>query len=210
MESVAGESSASDGTSLEHFGFLMLPGFSMIAFFYALEVLRMANEVGGADHYRWSIYSLDGAPVVASGEIPVLPTQRLYPGHLPDVLLFCGGNRIPDVVDSEVRLTIQMLAELGVPLGGISLGAHALLSTGQLDGYRCSVDWKHRAAFHEMFPRARFVDDRFAIDRDRLTCTGGTASLDLMLNLIGARLGQQLATKVSQALALQRLGGTAR
>ena len=53
-------------SSLRHFGFLTLQNFSMIAFSSAVEVLRMANYVGRADHYRWSIYSLDGAPARAA------------------------------------------------------------------------------------------------------------------------------------------------
>lgn len=44
-------------SSVEHFGFLTLPNFSMIAFTSAVEVLRMANYVARADHYRWSILS---------------------------------------------------------------------------------------------------------------------------------------------------------
>jgi transcriptional regulator GlxA family with amidase domain len=51
-----------------------------------------------------------------------------------------------------------------------------------------------------------FVDEAFVIDRDRLTCAGGTAPLDLMLNLVGSRLGRKLATQVS--LELNAFGST--
>ena len=36
----------------------------------------------------------------------------------------------------------------------------------------------------------------FEIDRDRFTCSGGTAALDMMLHLIGRQHGQKLATDV--------------
>ena len=74
---VAPAACVSPVSSLAHFGFLTLPNFSMIAFSSAVEVLRMANYVAREDHYRWSIYSLDGAPVHASNGIAVRPTQAL-------------------------------------------------------------------------------------------------------------------------------------
>ncbi len=84
-------------SSLAHFGFLALPEFSMIAFSSAVEVLRMANYVGRAEHYTWSVYSPDGAPVHASNGIVVRPTRALDGTRLPDVMIVCGGIRIRDV-----------------------------------------------------------------------------------------------------------------
>ncbi|MEX3922126.1 GlxA family transcriptional regulator [Paraburkholderia sp. BR10872] len=192
-------------SSLRHFGFLTLQNFSMIAFSSAVEVLRMANYVGRADHYRWSIYSLDGAPARASNGITVRPAQALDPACLPDVLIVCGGIRIREIMSDGVRATLAMVAQRGVPLGGICTGAYALMASGLLDGYRCAVHWEDLTVLHEQFPRVRFADELFVVDRDRLTCTGGTAPLDLMLELVGASLGQSLAAKVSEQFILERI-----
>jgi transcriptional regulator GlxA family with amidase domain len=51
---------------------------------------------------------------------------------------------------------------------------------------------------HSRYPHVRFADELFVIDRDRMTCTGGTAPLDLMLNLVGMRLGHAIAAQVSE------------
>ncbi|SIT50353.1 HTH-type transcriptional regulator CdhR [Paraburkholderia piptadeniae] len=207
MTSVAVEpvACASTVSSLAHFGFLVLPNFSMIAFSNAVEVLRMANYLGRADHYRWSIFTLDGAPVQASNGISVRPTQELDLDHLPDVMMVCGGVGIRDAIDHDARTRLATLAERGLPLGGICTGAYALMSSGLLDGYRCSVHWESLSALNAEFPQVRFADELFVVDRDRLTCTGGTAPLDLMLNLVGERFGQQLATKVSEQFILERI-----
>lgn len=199
--------SATPVSSLAHFGFLTLPQFSMIAFTSAIEVLRMANYVGRAEHYRWSIFSLDGAPVPASNGIVVRPTRALDATQLPDVLIVCGGVRIRDAVDDATRAALVALAERGVPLGGICTGAYALMASGLLDDYRCTVHWENLSALHAEFPRVRFADELFVVDRDRLTCTGGTAPLDLMLNLVGTRLGQPLAAQVSEQFILERIRG---
>lgn len=198
---------SSQASTFKHFGFLTLPHFSMIAFSSAVEVLRMANYVGNGEHYRWSIYSLDGQPARASNGIAVRPTQALDPDDLPDVMIVCGGIRIRDVVDDSVRAALARIARSGRPLGGICTGAYALMSSGLLDGYRCAVHWESLSALHEEFPRVRFADELFVVDRDRLTCTGGTAPLDLMLDIVSARLGQPLAAKVSEQFILERIRG---
>jgi transcriptional regulator GlxA family with amidase domain len=87
-------------------------------------------------------------------------------------------------------------------------GAYALMSVGLLDDYRCTVDWEDLSVLREEFPRVHFADEPFVIDRDRLTCAGGTAPLDLMLNLVGSRLGQNVAAQVS--LELKSLAPTPR
>jgi AraC family transcriptional regulator, glycine betaine-responsive activator len=188
-----------------HFGFLTLPNFSMIAFTSAIEVLRMTNYVARETHYRWSVVSTDGVPVRASNGITVKPTRTLEEAGVPDVLIVCGGTQIRSAVDAPVKTLLADLAERQVPLGGICTGAYALMSTGLLDDYRCTVHWEDMSVLHKEFPHVRFSDELFVIDRDRLTCTGGTAPLDLMLHLVGRRFGQNLAAQVSEQFILERI-----
>jgi transcriptional regulator GlxA family with amidase domain len=51
--------------------FLLVPKFSMIALYGALEPLRVANRFAGADTFSWRFVSGDGQPVAASNDIPV-------------------------------------------------------------------------------------------------------------------------------------------
>ena len=194
--------------TLAHFGFLTLPGFSMIAFTSAVEVLHMANCVDRAQHYRWSVLTSDGVPVRASNGITLEPASTLEEAGRPDVLIVCGGTQIRSAVDSSIRELLGDVAEQGVPLGGMCTGAYALMSAGLLDDYRCAVDWEDLSVLREEFPRVHFSDELFVIDRDRLTCAGGTAPLDLMLNLVGNRLGQNVAAQVS--IELKSLARTPR
>ncbi|MBU6487984.1 MAG: GlxA family transcriptional regulator [Burkholderiales bacterium] len=188
-----------------HFGFLTLPNFSMIAFTSAVEVLRMTNYVGRASHYRWSVISTDGVPVRASNGVTVTPTRTLEEVGVPDVLIVCGGTQIRSAVDTRVKALLADLGARGVPLGALCTGAYALMSAGLLDDYRCTVHWEDMSALHAEFPRVKFSDELFVIDRDRLTCTGGTAPLDLMLHLVGERCGRNLAAQVSAQFILERI-----
>jgi transcriptional regulator GlxA family with amidase domain len=188
-----------------HFGFLTLPNFSMIAFTSAVEVLRMTNYVSRAAHYRWSVVSADGVPVRASNGVTVTPTRTIEEVGVPDVLIVCGGTQIRSAVDTRVKALLADLGERGVSLGALCTGAYALMSAGLLDDYRCTVHWEDMSALHAEFPRVKFTDELFVIDRDRLTCTGGTAPLDLMLHLVGDRLGRNLAAQVSAQFILERI-----
>lgn len=192
-------------SNLAHVGFLTLPSFSMIAFTSAVEVLRMANYVSRAQHYRWSVITTDGVPVRASNGLTVKPTRTLEEAGMPDVLIVCGGTQIRNAVDTNVKTLLADAASQGVPLGGICTGAYALMAAGLLDGYRCAVHWEDLSALHKEYPHVQFADELFVIDRDRLTCTGGTAPLDLMLDLVSSRFGQTLAAQVSEQFILERI-----
>ncbi len=89
-------------SKLAHFGFLTLPNFSMIAFTSAIEVLRMANYVGRAEHYTWSVITTDGEPALASNGITVKPTQTLDAAGMPDVLIVCAGWHVREYVVSDL------------------------------------------------------------------------------------------------------------
>jgi transcriptional regulator GlxA family with amidase domain len=47
--------------------------------------------------------------------------------------------------------------------------------------------------------------DLFEVDRNRLTCSGGTAAIDMMLHLIAVEHGRELATKVSEQCIVDRI-----
>ena len=50
------------------------------------------------------------------------------------------------------------------------------------------MHWENLAAFREEFPDLEVTNELFEIDRNRFTCSGGIAALDLMLDLITASM----------------------
>jgi transcriptional regulator GlxA family with amidase domain len=178
--------------------FVTLPNFSMIALTNALEACRMANYVAGRALYRWHIATADGTATIASNGLSLAPTMAL--GDLDDIdmLLVCGGIDVRHATSRPLKTQLRRFARRGVTLGALCTGSFALAEAGLLDGYRCAIHWENLASIHEEFPEIDFVENLFVIDRDRITCTGGTAPLDLMLTLIEARLGAKLAGQVRE------------
>lgn len=193
-----------DLASLTRIGFLTLPNHSMIACANALEALRMANYVAESDIYSWRIVTLDGAPAAASNGLTLTPTVALHEAGPLDLLLVCGGIDVRHAATPPVEDTLRRLGRRGVALGALCTGSFVLADAGLLDFYRCAVHWENLSAIREEFPDIDFVEEAFVIDRDRLTCTGGVAPLEMMLALIEAQGGRVLADKVSEQFIVDR------
>jgi transcriptional regulator GlxA family with amidase domain len=187
------------------FGFLTLANYSMIACSNALEACRMANYLAGEPLYFWEILTLDGAPAPASNGLSLQPTRALAAATGLDVLFVCGGVDVRHAASRQLKDALRRTARQGVALGALCTGGFILAEAGLLGGYRCAIHWENLTAIREEFPDIDFVEDIFAIDRDRLTCTGGVAPLDMMMTLIESRLGRDLAARVSAQFIVERV-----
>jgi transcriptional regulator GlxA family with amidase domain len=190
--------------ALGQFGFLTLPNYSLIACANAIEALRMANRVSARVAYRWQLLTLDGVAARASNGLSLQPTAPLASARSLDIVFVCGGVDIRRSTGRAVLAALRRLARDRVPLGALCTGSFALAEAGLLSGYRCAIHWENLAAIREEFPDIRFLDDLYAIDRDRITCTGGIAPLDLMLALIRARLGNAIADRIATQFIVER------
>jgi len=179
-------------------GFLLIPGFALLPYACAVEPLRAANILSGRPLYTWVHYSPDGEPTAASNGV-VIPADALPAEGGPhlDTLFVCAGGNPATFTDSATFARLRRLGRQGVPLGGISGGAYVLARAGLLRGYRFTLHWEHAAAIAEEFPSLNLRRSLFEIDRDRLTCSGGTAALDMMHALIACAHGPVLAAAVS-------------
>ena len=187
------------------FVFLTLPNYSMIACTNAVEALRMANRIAGEVVYTWDVVTPDGQPVAASNGLSLHPTVELETTERPDLLLACGGVNVRHVMDDRVTTALRSLARGGVALGALCTGSFVLARAGLLEGYRCATHWEDLSAIREEFPGVRFVEDVFALDRDRATCTGGVAPLDMMLAMIEARLGPRAVAELRAQFLVDRV-----
>lgn len=192
-------------SSISQVGFLLLPNFSMIAFTNAVEPLRMANKLAGEEIYRWDQLSADNKSVAASNGLVVSPITPLTDAKRYDVLIVCGGVDVREAVNQEVLDVLSRFAKEGVLLGAICTGTFALAKAGLLKGYKATIHWEKLHIVRELFPNTNFTDDLYVVDRDRITCSGGTAPLDLMCNLISSKKGNQLALKVSEQFIVERI-----
>jgi transcriptional regulator GlxA family with amidase domain len=195
------------GAHPSQFGFLLLPNYSMIAFASAVEPLRMANRLTGKELYRWLTIATDGEPVAASNGLRVSADRALTDTGQLEALFVCGGIDITRACDKTLLLRLQTLAQQKLTLGALCTGSYVLARAGLLDGYRCTIHWENMASLREEFPDITVSSELFELDRDRYTCAGGTAAVDMMLHVISQQHDNALAADISEELMCERIRG---
>ncbi len=188
-------------------GFFMVPEFSMIALASALDTLRLANRTSGQSFYRFLLISVDGGPVTASNGTPLAAEAAIADVEALNAVAVCGGVDIHRFENRKVDSWLRRLSRAGTDIGALCTGSHVLARLGLLDGYRCTIHWENLAGFAEQFPDVDVTNELFEIDRDRFTCSGGTAAIDMMLNVIAMQHDPQLAGKISDFLIHDRIRG---
>jgi AraC family carnitine catabolism transcriptional activator len=179
--------------------FLLVPRFSMIALYGALEPLRVANRFAGPT-FSWRFISADGEPVAASNDIPVSVSGSLADVGKPDMAVVSASYEPNRGITRPMLNTLRKLARASVLLAGIDTGPFLLAEAGLLDGYRATCHWESLPGFQERFPDVQAEQSLFVADRDRMTCAGGAAAIDMMLDWIGRLLGKPLAVAVADQL----------
>ena len=190
------------------FGIFLVPQFSMMAFTLAVEPLRVANRAAGRTLYQWRLISRDGLAVASSSGIEVLPHCAIAGVERLPNLIVVAGLDAPRYQDKAVFAWLRGLARRGCRVGALSTGSYLLARAGLLNGYRCTIHWENLAGFQEDFPDLEVSAELCEIDRNRFTCSGGTASLDLMLNLIAMEYGRDLATNIAETFLHERIRDT--
>lgn len=192
--------------------FFLVPNFSMIAFATAVEPLRIANRMLGFEAYRWRLASADGKPVMASNNVEIavntsLDDERrnLIGEHRPSMLFVCSGLFVENYQNKSTLAWLRESYNRGISVGGLCTGAHILASAGLLSGKRCAIHWENLPGFSEIFPKAEVYADLFEIDSNLYTCAGGTAALDMMLQLIGDDFDENLVNRICEQALTDRV-----
>jgi len=189
----------------QRFAFVPVPRFSMIAFTGAVECLRLANRAAGKPLYQWKVATVDGRPVIASNGIAMHPDCSLEQLGEVDAVALCAGIDVQLVDDKRLHSWLRLMDRKGVDIGALCTGSHLLARAGLLDGYHCTIHWENLAGFAEEFPDLEVSPELFEIDRNRFTCAGGTAAIDMMLNVISLQHGHELAAKVADQFMHERI-----
>jgi AraC family transcriptional regulator, glycine betaine-responsive activator len=186
-------------------GIYIAPQFSMISLMCAIEPLRVANEALGRPFFSWELISRDGGRVRAVNGLDLMTHKSISDGCRFDMMMVCASYDLKSACDSRVLAWLRRLARHGFPIGAVDTGTYLLAMAGLLDGYRCTIHWQNLDAFRADFPDIQATSNLYEIDRNRFSCSGATAALDLMLHLIAMEYGADLKMKVSEQLVYERL-----
>jgi len=186
-------------------GFYLTHNFTMIAMASAVEVLRMANQLSGERLYQWFTLSENGEPVAASDALEVRVDDRI-PSQLPlDSLIICGGVQVERSCTPQLTSWLCQLDRQQKILGGICTGSYALAKAGVMANQHCAIHWEHLAGLQELFPSVKITNKLFSLSDRRMTSTGGTAPMDMMLTLVAKQHGNKLSAAISEMFMCERI-----
>jgi transcriptional regulator GlxA family with amidase domain len=186
-------------------GFLLVPHFSMIAFTAAIEPLRLANRVSGRDLYAWRLFSADGGPVRASNGVEITVDAAFAEARSLDAAIVCAGIDVQVLDHRRLLAALRRLSSFGSAIGAVCTGTYVLAKAGLLDGHRATIHWENHAGLLSAFPHLDLSQELFEIDRNRFTCAGGTAAVDMMLSVIARDHGPTIAAQVTDQLIHGRI-----
>jgi len=184
----------------QRFVFVLLDQFTLMPFASALECLRVVNRMANAPLYEWRLACDGGGLVVSSSGAAFQADDDLVDLERGDRVLICGGTQVQASASKRLLGWLRREARKGVVIGGLCTGAYVLAKAGLLDGKRATIHWENQDSFAEEFEDVQLTRSVFVVDGNRITCAGGTASIDLMLQLIGTDHGAGLANDVADQL----------
>lgn len=189
------------------FGFLLVPGFTLVGFGAAVDALRLANVVARRTLYQCVTLTLDGAPVRSSAGICVMPDCAAADAMALDAVFVIGPNPLPTAGIEPILRWLRAQAGRGVALGGVNTGSYFLACAGLLDGYRSTIHWEDMDALLDRFPRLVVSSKLYEVNRDRCSCSGGIAPVEMMIHLIGlGGGGHKIASAVAELMIYECRG----
>lgn len=188
-------------------GFLLRPGFTLVAFSGLLDVLRLAADEGDGSRplrCRWTVLGSTQDPIQASCGVRVLPDEPYGDPRRFDVLVVVGGLlRSDPVLDAQTRAFVRAADKAGRILVGLCTGSITLLRAGLLDDRKCCLHNYHLRDVEGRFPRTEIVADQlFVVDGRYVTCAGGAAVADVGAWLVERQFGRSAAQKCMDLLLL--------
>lgn len=181
-------------------GFVLANRFTLTAFAGFADALRLAADEGDRSRplqCQWSVVGNPSSPVVSSCGATIQPWDQMESPERFDYIVVVGGLlHGGQTVAPGTHAFLRAAAHARVPLVGVCTGSFVLARAGLLDGYVACVSWFHRQDFEREFPRLKVVSDRmYVVDRDRISCAGGTSVVHLAGHLIERHCGRAHAAK---------------
>ncbi|MDR2308529.1 MAG: helix-turn-helix domain-containing protein [Paucimonas sp.] len=182
---------------------LPLPAFALLPFGAFLDKLRFSaddEDYSRQRYCRWQVLGLDEQALVSSSgavvQVELTPEQVQW--RDVDYLVLFGGRNAAETAALAPRYQalLRQAARAGVKLVSVDNAAFLLAACGLLEGHKVVVHWRHEAEFRASFPHLQVLTEQlYCFDGARISCAGGTAAIDLAVELVARASGRARALK---------------
>lgn len=177
-------------------GILLVDNFDLMSYAACIEPLRAANKLA-----QKTVYEIYNMPAAGGRSVSSIGVEIKANAHIGervsfDLVLVAAGDNPSRFRDKRIFQWLRHLSSRGIVLGGISGGPAILASAGVMQHRRMTLHWQYIPALRELHPELAIERSLYVMDRDRMTCAGGTAPLDMMHQLISGHHGSEFARQV--------------
>ncbi len=182
---------------------LPLPEFSMLPFGGFLDKLRFsADEADYSQqrHCTWRVLGLKAGSITSSSDIAVEVQISAEEVQLSDYdyLVVFGSRTACRTLEATEGYTelLRKAAAQGLTLVSIDNACFLLAACGLLEGHKVALHWRHEQEFRTFFPGIELCSEQlYCFDGKRITCGGGSAAIDLAVELLARHCGRTRALK---------------
>ncbi len=178
-------------------GLVMIENFALLSYACVVDPMRASNLLAKNILFEINHYSVEGKSSKSSSGaiVQTVPLAEATPGL--DYLFVIAGGTPEQFENRSFFDRLRTFDKANSVIGGISGGPVILVKAGLMDDHRMTVHWEHAPYLEQLKPSIPLEKSLFVIDRNRITCAGGMAPLDLMHALITKEFGVSFASEVS-------------
>lgn len=186
-----------------HVAILAYDGLCTFEFGCAIELFALDRPELNVDWYRYTVCAVEPGPLRAMGGLTVQVAHGLEALAQADTIVVPGWHDIDAAPAPALVAALQAARARGTRICSICSGAFVLAQAGLLDGRRATTHWRYLDHMRARHPRvtldaaALYVDDGGIV-----TSAGSAAGLDMLLHLVRADFGADIANRVAQRLVL--------
>jgi transcriptional regulator GlxA family with amidase domain len=184
--------------------FVIHEGFSLFGYGIARDLIRMAHDTGSVMQVEaltvaavpGLVQSSCGAQILADHDWSVIPRA--------DYVFVCSSRDIhPAAVSASLLKKLRSCHRHGGWVIGLGSSIFTLGQAGLLADRRATAHPAQLAALQSAFPATDFTVRPFVIDQRVVTCVGGDAVTDLMLDLLSRTFDPAIAETVRRYVLLK-------
>ncbi|MFO1090733.1 MAG: GlxA family transcriptional regulator [Hyphomicrobiales bacterium] len=180
--------------------FLVVPKFNMGSLVGLIEVMRVANYLTSGTLYEWRLLSFEGPEVVASNGLGVTTADPQANATYADIVFVLGSWNAEHYDNRAAFSWLRRQARRGTRICAVELGCYLVAKAGLYSTRPMTTHWSWMPGFKERFDEVPVIEQLYTVDGPVMSCAGSMAAVDMMLTLVAAEHGEQLAGEVVDQL----------
>ena len=191
---------------------MLSPDFTLLPFAGFIDAMRHSADEEDRSrqiYCRWECVSATLDPIRSSCGVEVLPWGLFDRPQAYDYVIVVGGllSAFHEHFDETFEF-LQAAHNAGVSIIGLCTGSFVMAEAGLMDGRRCAVHIHHRQQLLDRYPSViPVVNEMYVFDEGLITCPGGTAAIDLAVEILTEHCGKSRGMKGLTALVVDEHRG---